>query len=150
MKVVKNENNDGTINVKADCSPAEVSHAFTTALESFAIQAGVTIDPTQPLVDQLKQQLNIPDPESIVRQQALLNLVPFAVDKSGVYPAYDPQPQASETLINGKPFSFQINIKPKPEYELTSYDPIEITVPPFSVPDNQLDFQLAQLAESFG
>ncbi len=149
MKVVKHELEDGYVSVKADASPAEVTHAFAMALESFAFQMGVMLEPGKPAAEQIKQKLNVPDPESIVKQQAELNLVPFAVDKSGVQPAFDPRPELKGTIENGKPFSFELRILPKPSYELTSYDPVNITVPTFYVPQEEVDFQMQSLADSF-
>ena len=149
MKVVKNEAANGYVNVKVDASPAEVTHAFATALESFAAQMGLQVDPSKPVLDQVKNGLKIADPESIVSQQAIANLVPFAVDKSGVVPAFDPKPRIAAPIQNGKAFSFDFNMLPKPVYELDSYDPVELTVPPFAVPDEQVDYQMRLLAESF-
>ena len=38
---------------------------------------------------------------------------------------------------------------PKPDYELTSYEPVSITVPPLNFDDSLVDQQIQQLAESF-
>lgn len=40
-----------------------------------------------------------------------------------------------------------MEVTPKPDYELTSYDPIEITLPEFTINEAEVDAQIQQLAE---
>lgn len=149
MKVTKHENEDGSYTLKATASPAEVGHAFNAAAGAFAMQMGLRVDPGASALDQVKERLNVPDPESIVRQQALEALVPHAVDKSGLVPAYVPRPKVDGQLVNGKEFSFEVTVTPKPEYELESYEPVSITMPPLKFPEEELDKAIEQLAESY-
>lgn len=149
MKVVKSENKDGTVTLKASASPAEVSHAFNIAAGMFASQMGMQIDPSKPVIDQLKQVHNVLDPEAIVKKQAIEALVPFAIDKSGITPAYAPKAPTIADIENGKAFSFDVRVMPKPEYELTSYDSVSITIPPYTFPEEQLEAMVQRMAEDY-
>lgn len=65
-----------------------------------------------------------------------LNIVP--IDKVDVG---DPG-----TVASGKDFTFEIKVPVKPELELTSYEPVSITMPPDEVTDAELENQLEMLA----
>lgn len=149
MKVVKKETKSDSIILKADASPAEVSHAFNTAATMFANQMGVQIDATKPALEQVKSQVNVPDLEAILKRQTIESLMPFAVDKSGIMPASKPTTRLEADIENGKPFSFEVRLTPKPEYELSSYDPVSITIPPYTFPEDQLDAMMKRMAEDY-
>ena len=49
-------------------------------------------------------------------------LVPFAVDKRNLCPAFPPTPIIDQPIKRGQVFEFKVRVDPKPDYELTSYD----------------------------
>ncbi|WP_371298257.1 trigger factor [Paraeggerthella sp.] len=149
MKVTEKKLEDGLILLDAVVSTAEVSHALTMAQYGFAQQMGIQAQPGKPVAQAVEEQMGIKDLDAIVQQQAIEYLVPFAIDKRNIMPAYPPQPKAKEPLKRGQTFSFELRVAPKPEYELTSYDQVTITVPPLEVPESEVDAQIAQMAESY-
>lgn len=56
-------------------------------------------------------------------------LVPYALDQRGITPLAQPKIQPSPGFMRDHAFSFQIDVEPKPHFTLSSYDPVEITVP---------------------
>ncbi|RNL41320.1 trigger factor [Paraeggerthella hongkongensis] len=149
MKVTEKKLEDGLILLDAVVSTAEVSHALTMAQYGFAQQMGIQPQPGKPVAQAVEEQMGIKDLDAIVQQQAIEYLVPFAIDKRNIMPAYPPQPKAKEPLKRGQTFSFELRVAPKPEYELTSYDQVTITVPSLEVPESEVDAQIAQMAESY-
>ncbi|WP_449316921.1 trigger factor [Rubneribacter sp.] len=149
MKVTEKKLDDGRILLEAVVSTAEVGHALAVAHNGFAQQMGVRVQPGVPVAQAVEQQLGVKDLDSLVAQQAVEYLVPFAIDKSNIAPAFIPQPKTSAPLKRGQTFSFELRVTPKPAYELKSYDPVTITVPPFQIPEGEVDAQLAQMAESY-
>lgn len=149
MKVTEKKLDDGRILLEAVASTAEVSHALTMAQYGFAQQMGMQIMPGMSVAQVAEQQLGIKDLDAIVAPQAIEYLVPFAIDKRNITPAFPAQPKADGPLKRGQTFSFELRVTPKPDYELTSYEPVSITVPPFEIEQAEVDAQIAQIAESY-
>ncbi|QOS67315.1 trigger factor [Eggerthella guodeyinii] len=149
MKVTEKKLDDGQVLLEAVASTAEVSHALTMAQYGFAQQMGIQPTPGMSVEQAVEKQLGIKDLDAIVQQQAIEYLVPFAIDKRNITPAYPAQPKADGPLKRGQTFSFELRVAPKPDYELTSYEPVSITVPPFEVEQAEVDAQIAQIAESY-
>ena len=149
MKVTEKKLDDGLLLLEAVASTAEVSQAFTMAQYGFAQQMGLNPAPGKTVAQLAEEQLGIKDLDTLVQQQAVEYLVPFAIDKRNIVPTYPPQPKATSPLKRGQTFSFELRVEPKPDYELTSYEPVTITVPPFAIDEAEVDAQLTQLAENF-
>ncbi len=149
MKVTEKKLDGGLILLEAVASTAEVGHALTMAQYGFAQQMGLQPAPGKSVAQLAEEQLGIKDLDALVQQQAVEFLVPFAIDKRNIMPAYPPKPQAAAPLKRGQTFSFELRVAPKPDYELTSYDPVTITVPPFKLNDAEVDAQIEQLADSY-
>lgn len=149
MKVTEKKLDDGRILLEAVASTAEVSHALTMAQYGFAQQMGMQIMPGMSVAQAAEQQLGIKDLDAIVQQQAVEYLVPFAIDKRNIMPAYPAEPKVEAPLKRGQTFSFELRVAPKPDYELTSYEPVSITVPPFEIEQAEVEAQIAQIAESY-
>ena len=131
MKVTEKKVDGGFILLEAIASTAEVAHALTMAQYGFAQQMGLQPAAGKTVAQLAEEQLGIKDLDALVQQQAAEYLVPFAIDKRNIIPAYPPKPQAQTPLKRGQTFSFELRVAPKPDYELTSYEPVTVTVPPW-------------------
>lgn len=149
MKVTEKKLDDGRILLEAVASTAEVSHALTMAQYGFAQQMGIQPTPGMSVEQAVEKQLGIKDLDAVVMQQAIEYLVPFAIDKRNITPAFPAQPKADGPLKRGQTFTFELRVTPKPDYELTSYEPVSIVVPPFEVEQAEVEAQIAQIAESY-
>lgn len=76
---------------------------------------------------------------------------PVAIDESGVYPVGNPEfdEEGMDLVEGGKDFSFSFTVEVKPEYELSSYDPVEIELPAEGATDEEVDQQIDQLREHY-
>ena len=93
MKVTEKKLDDGRILLEAVASTAEVSHALTAAQYRFAQQMGVQPTPGMSVEQAVEKQLGIKDLDAIVQQQAVEYLVPFAIDKRNITPAFPALPR---------------------------------------------------------
>ena len=139
MKVKEKKLEDGFVQLNATATAAEVDRAFDTAEAGFARRLGLRPDPNKTAAQAIAEKLSISDVDSVIRPQALDTLVPFALDARNIIPESLPQPESSEQLTRGKPYSFRVKVKLKPVFELSSYDPVEITVPPFEFDESLVD-----------
>lgn len=149
MKVIEKKLEDGRIQLDATAATAEVSQAFEVAGSVWCMQQGLPPEQGKRPAQIAQERMGISDLDSIVAAQAIEYLVPFAIDKHNLVPAFPPKPSTQEIIKRGKTFSFTLRVTPKPAYELTSYDPVEITVPPFSIDEGQVDIQLQQIVDNY-
>ena len=149
MKVTEKKIEDGLIELTAAAATAEVAQAFNVAHYSFCASMGVEVPQGQTPAQAAEEKLGIKDLDSVSQQMAIDYLVPFAVDKRNLCPAFPPTPIIDQPIKRGQVFEFKVQVTPKPDYELTSYEPVSITVPPLNFDDSLVDQQIQQLAESF-
>ncbi|WP_251178685.1 trigger factor [Adlercreutzia agrestimuris] len=149
MKVTEKKLDGGKVLLEAAASPAEVGHAFTLAQYAFAQQMGIQPKPGQSVAQAVEQQAGIKDLDNMVRSQVADFLAPFALDKRNLVPAFPAKPVYSEEPKRGAAFEFTMTVTPKPEYELTSYEPVSITIPSMEIAEAEIDQQIAYMAESY-
>lgn len=149
MKVISQKQKDGTIALDALCSVQEVNDAYQAAYVRFANQMSLMPEPGKTVPEVVEQRLGIKDLDSIVAPTVLEYLGPFAIDKRGIIPAYPANPLPLSPLARGKEFNFRIVVKPKPSYELTSYEPVSITVPKMEHDDSKVQEMLQEIAETY-
>ena len=149
MKVTKKKLDDGKLMLEAVATAEEVDKALHQAQLRFANQMGLRPERDKTIAQVAEERMGIKDLDSVVNSQAIDNLVPFAIDKKGITPAFPPQALPSSTLKRGREFAFRVTVLPKPEYELESYDPVDITVPPFKTDDAAVQKALDEFAENY-
>ena len=149
MKVTKKNLADGKIELEAVASPDEVARALYQASIVFAQQIGLRPEKDKTIAQIAEEKMGVKDLDSIVRSQAIEDLVPFAIDKKNIVPAYPPKPKVPFPLKRGEEFKFSLVIAPKPVYELSNYEPVSISVPPFEIDESIIDDQIAQMAEQY-
>lgn len=72
---------------------------------------------------------------------------PLAIDASGLYPMGQPAVNADELVEAGAPYEFTVEFDRVPDYELTSYEPVEIELPSEEVTDAEVDEQIDMFRE---
>ncbi len=149
MKVSEKKLEDGRIQLDAIAATAEVAQALNVARYSFCAKMGIQVKPGQAPEAAAQEALGVKDLDTVCQQMAVDYLVPFAVDKRNLCPAYPPKAQFGEPIKRGHTFEFSLQVVPKPAYELDTYEPVTITVEPFSFDERAVDAELNNLAESF-
>ena len=147
MKTSKIKKADGKIILEVTASADDVNRAFTLAEFDFANSMGINPEPGKTIEQVAEEKMGIKNLDSIIEANAVEALAPFAVDQSGIAPAFPPHPTPSTALKRNQEFAFTMEVTPKPDYELTSYDPVEITLPEFTINEAEVDAQIQQLAE---
>ncbi|MGN0077997.1 MAG: trigger factor [Coriobacteriales bacterium] len=147
MKIKEKKHPAGRVTIEAKASAKEVESAFETAYFIFAQTAGLQPQAGKTVPQVAREKLGIKDLDSLLQDKVMEALVPFAIDKSGLQPAYPPQVIKASVPQHGRELSFALDLQVKPHYELSSYDPVSITVPPFSVDESLVDKQLEELAK---
>ena len=149
MKVNMRKTGDNILRLECVASEKEVAHVLDMAGWAFAQANGVQPQPGKTVGQCAQEQLGIKNLDSLVEKDAVELLPPFALDEKEIIPAWPPKPIIDGALKRGDSFRFVINVTTKPEYEISSYDPITIDVPPFHFDSSLVDQQLAQMSQGF-
>lgn len=149
MKVTQKKIDGGKILLDCVASEEDVAKAFYTASVEFANQMGLRPQRNVTVEQAVKEQLGITDLDSMVQGRALELIAPMALDKKDIIPLFPPKPMGTTEFKRGKKFAFTLNVTPKPQYELTSYEPVEFTFRPFKADLSGVDQQIAQMAEQY-
>ena len=149
MKVVKKKGENGMIHLDVTASTAEVSEALNNAGVQFCNQMGIPPVPDKTPAQAAAEQMGIKDLDALVVQQAVEALVPKAISKHNIQPAYMPIAQPKGIMRRGRTFQFELDVMPKPQYELTSYEPVSFTVDPFESDEEAVDREIAKMAEMY-
>ena len=149
MKVTQKKIDGGKLELQCVASDEDVQKALYSAALDFASQMGLKPDKTKTVEAAIQEKLGIKDVDAMVQGRAIELLVPMALNKKDIAPLYPPEPMPTSEFKRGRSFSFTLRVSPKPYYELTSYDPIDLEVEPF-IPDySSVDEQLAQMTEQY-
>ena len=149
MKITQKKTDGGKVIVNAVASTEEVAKALNSAHLAFAQQMNLRPEQGKTVAQVAEERMGIRDLDSVVTAQAQEALMPFAVNKTGVIPAFPPKVDPKSRLKRGQTFQFEVTVTPKPDYELTSYDPVTITVPPLVIDPAEVDAQIAQMANGY-
>ena len=149
MKITQKKIDGGKVVVNAVASTEEVAKALNSAHLAFAQQMNLRPEKGKTVAQVAEERMGIRDLDSVVASQAQDALMPFAVNKTGIIPAFPPAVDPKSRLKRGQTFQFEVTVTPKPDYELTSYDPVTIAIPPFSVDPGEVDAQIAQMAQGY-
>lgn len=145
MKVQKGERRGDVVVLRATATAGEVESAFNRAEETFSEQMNLKPEDGKTIAEAAFEQLSIANLETVVAPQVLEALVPFAVQQTSIMPAFPPRPIAASTPMRGKAFSFDIELTPKRNYELSSYEPVEFTIEPYREDSEEVERQLERM-----
>lgn len=146
MKVKKKKLEDGRVQLDVVADAEDVARAQYQAQRVFASQMNLTPKKGKSIAEIANETMGIKDLASVVETQAIENLVPYAIDKSGLTPAFPPTAMPTSAMKQGRDFAFRLIVTPKPDYELSSYDPVTIVVPPFEMDETLVDKQMSEMA----
>lgn len=149
MKVVKKTGEDGHIKLDVTASSSEVSEALQQASISFCGQMGIQPYGNKTPAELANEALGIKNLDSVVATQAVEMLVPRALNKHGIIPAFNPTPQADAPIRRGHAYQFTLEVLPKPSFELDDYSPVTIRVQPFEEDESEIDRQISGIARNY-
>lgn len=150
MKVnQKKLDDDNKVLLEVVASPEEVAKVLDAAHISFAQSMGMRPEKDKTVAQAAEEQMGIKDLDSIVKEQAIAGLVAPAVDKKNLSPAFLPQPEPKSPFKRGEEFRFNLEVELKPNYELTSYEPVSFDAPKFTFDETIVDKQIAEMAKRY-
>ena len=148
MKVIQKPATGNQVELTVTATAEEVNKALDQAHAYFAMNMGLYPDKNKTAAQIVEEATGIRDLDSVVENDAVQLLVPYALDKRNLLPAFPPEPLPSMQLKRDREYSFRMYVLPKPEYELSSYDVPELTVPKFKAElGDAIDRQIEEIAE---
>jgi len=149
LKVDKKEREDGKIQL-AITVPAKTledvlkSAAYVLAMQNRMDLTGVDLADVSALV---KETVGEAQYYAFANQYAMSAVVPHAITQKNIEPIMEPELSAAGEIVPGKDFSFVALVTPKPHYELSSYEPVTVTLPKIAVSEREIDEQVYNLAQ---
>ena len=148
MKIIKHELKDGRYILHAQASPQDVNKAYEIAQISFAAKVGLKPEDGLSIEQAAREKLGIEDLDATIVSEIGEFLMPFAVDKFGALPAIPPSVVVEGAVKRGSTVDLKVSFLKKPEYELTSYEPVEFTIVKNKIGDAQVDEQIEIIANN--
>ena len=147
VETLKSTGEENRLRVSA--SAAEMTKAFTDGLDAFALQYQLENQEGETSKEKIENALGEDAPSAIYT--AVINyLVPFALDKHGVMPISTYGIESDETPEADKMFSFEMTVLVKPDFELSSYEPVSVEIEPKpEVAEADIDEQVSMLVRQF-
>ena len=149
MKVTQRKLDDGKLRLECVATVDEVNSVLKDAYLQFAQQMGLRPEPDKTVAQVAEEQMGIKNLDTVVQEQAIQGLVPLAIDKKNLTPAYPPKAEHDHAIVRDREFKFTLVIMKKPNYELTSYEPVSITLPKFAIDESQVQKQMDDMAERY-
>ena len=150
MKVEKVKEENGELELSITASPEEVDKAFTDGLDVFIDQFQLRSLEGETALQKIYNAMSPEEARDAVSSAVISYLIPFALDQENIIPMTSSSVDAESDPVEGKEFTFNVTILPKPEFELTSYDPVEVSVlAPLDVTEQDIDMQMHMLASQF-
>ncbi len=149
MKVTQKKLGDGMVRLEAHATAEEVNNALQAAHISFASAMGLQPEQGKTVAQVAEERMGIKTSIPSSRPPRSRRFVPLALDKKNIIPSFPPKAEPTSPFQRDRAFSFILNVTLKPEYELKSYDPVEITVPAYQFDESLVDAQVAEMANTY-
>lgn len=146
MKIVEKKQDGKSIHYEVTANASEVGKALDECGAVFCYQLGIVPPSGVSFAQAAKETAGIGNLDVIVAPRVMDYLVPFAIEKRGITPAFSPKAEAKGDVRRGEAFRFDLEVTPKQEYELSSYDPLVLTVPAIPSAKDQVDAEIARIA----
>lgn len=150
MKVEKVREKDGKLELLVELSVAETDQEMQRIAAYEMAKNGLSLDDAgeQSPIDFLMDKLGRAEAPFIFDEGIMRHRAPFALTAAQVDIIGSPVYRCGAHAESGRSFSYQLVCVPVPEYELDSYDPVSITVPTYAVKEEEIDAELARMAQA--
>ncbi len=148
MELRQTAQEGATLHLEVEASVEDVERAFAIAQQNFCQQMGIVPADNQSFAEAARQR-GIADLDVACAPWAVAALIPFVLDACGAYPAFAPAPPEGVDIKRGAGCSFSLDVVVRPVYELSTYEPLELEVYPFSYDAAAVDAQMEQLAKEY-
>ena len=149
MKVTLKKMGADKVRLECVATPAEVNNALHTAQIGFAQNMGLRPEEGKTIAQVAHEKMGIKNLDSIVEAEAIAALVPYALDKKNLAPLFRPQSEPKESLKRDREFAFGLTVVLKPEYELSSYEPVEITLQKYVFDESLVQAEIDKMTQNY-
>lgn len=149
MKVEKVREKDGKLELLVELSVAETSDEIQRASANELMKHGFEFngEKAEAPSEILKEKMGDMEAAFLIDEEIMRHRAPFALTAALVDTIGSPVYRCSEHAIEGREFKYQMVCVPVPEYELDSYEPVSITVPAYDVKEEEIDAEIARMAQ---
>lgn len=147
MQVEQIADNGEEVRLCVKATADEMTHAFTDGLDAFVIQYQLSRFEGETPAEKIAAAMGEEDAQAAMYSAVINFLVPFALEEFGAAPLSTYAIESDDEPESGKEYTFEMTVLLKPEFELTSYETLEVTIPPApTVDDEDIEKQVAMLA----
>ena len=88
---------------------------------------------------------------AVVTDDVVNGTYPEAIEATGIYPVGQPEfgEEDMDLVVDGQDYTYDFEVDVKPVFELSSYEPVSIEMPPESATDEQIDEEIDALLEHY-
>lgn len=146
IKVLREDRTGDELILDLQLSPDYVPEFAAQALDAVAHQENIKPDGTHTIRELTEEKIGKSVADELICGAVMNMAAPFGRSLTeGVSTVGMPRFANHSKLEPGKPFFFSASWAMLPQIELSSYDPVEIVVPPEKVPDRLIDDSIQQL-----
>ena len=149
MKVAEKKKAKNKLLLSVTATADEVDRAFEAAQIAFAQQMGLHPEMNKTIPEIVQERLGIQDLDTIVATRIVEYLTPFAIDKKRLSPAFPAKATEHIVARRGFELEFTVEVTLKGDFRLASYSPVTISLPPFAISEEEVDRQVAQMADLY-
>ncbi len=148
MQVAMRQKSVDTVELAVLLSTEEVKDGLKRAAILVAYEHKVEPDPKRQPVDVVREVLGKDEAAFLFDEAVMARCAPFALADREVDIVGEPKYACAQHVREGHTFEFQMTCVPVPKFELSSYDPVEITMPALAVSDDQVEEQIQALVKA--
>lgn len=144
MQVSKKKIDENRTRFTVTLSTDEVNDWIKKGCISLAYQGKMTPTPDKTPKELVTEVLGEEAVQKFLDMFVMNQAAPFAISEKKVSTIGLPSFFSEDVAKEDNPFTFSMTVVIKPSYSLTSYEPVEITVPPFEVTPEEVDAYMAE------
>ncbi|MDR2492251.1 MAG: hypothetical protein LBD25_02150 [Coriobacteriales bacterium] len=150
MRVQKKEQQDGKIEMIVTATPDELAEPLQIAQQQLAVHSDIDLVTCGDLDQALAEAVDESFATSFIENSVMCALAPFAVTQEQLDIVMEPQTRSiGAPLSKGAEYTFAVTVTCKPEYQLSSYEPVELALPDTAMTEEEIDEQLRNMADSY-
>lgn len=145
IKVEALENNQVKLSFEVDAADvdARIKRTYRQFAKRYNFPGFRPGKAPRPVIDNM---LGAEAVRTTVTEDLVNEVYPQALEENNLVPLQRPDYEYELDLVEDKkPFNFTATIQVKPEYELTSYEPVEVEIPSTAATDEEVDAQIEEL-----
>jgi trigger factor len=144
MRVTEGKAKNGKIKLNVFIPPEELSGYIAKAHDD--MKKKITVEEGQNLIEAAKAEMGEEKFEKYFDNFVIEESTPLALEKKNYRIVTNPHYYVEMPVEEGKEFKYSMEIIRKPSISLSSYDPVEVTVPTAEVSEREVDLRIEQVA----